>query len=130
VTPRIIRTDVQHRHALREIDRLIAIAPAEHSDAAEQLLLWRRLVNDYETAQLELRCPDPLSAIRYRMQERGLRQKDLVPFLGGRNRASEILAGKRPLTLGMIRKLCESLDIPASLLIRAYKLNDADIARP
>ena len=62
--------------------------------------------------------PDPIDAILFRMEERGLRQKDLARVLGGKNRASEVLARKRPLTLPMIRALHEKLDIPPALLIR------------
>jgi HTH-type transcriptional regulator / antitoxin HigA len=65
--------------------------------------------------------PDPIDAILFRMQEKGLRQKDIADLLGGRNRASEVLARKRPLTLPMIRALYETLDIPPALLVQEPK---------
>jgi HTH-type transcriptional regulator/antitoxin HigA len=64
------------------------------------------------------RKPDPVDAILFRMEQQGLRQKDIAPLLGGKNRASEILSRKRLLTLPMIRALYEKLDIPPALLIR------------
>jgi HTH-type transcriptional regulator/antitoxin HigA len=118
VVPCIIKTAAQHRQALGEIERLTEAAPAPRSPAAERLELLVKLVGDHENAQFALACPDPLAAIRSRMQQRGLRQKDLAPMLGGRNRVSEILAGKRSLTVAMIRELSRRLDIPAELLIR------------
>ena len=62
--------------------------------------------------------PDPVEAILFRMEEQGLRQKDIADIVGGRNRASEVLARKRPLTLAMIRALHEKLGIPSELLIQ------------
>ena len=116
--PCVIKTAVQRHQALAEIKRLSAAAPARRSPAAQRLELLVKLVRDHENAQLALACPDPLAAIRLRMRQRGLRQKDLAAMLGGRNRVSEILAGKRSLTVAMIRELSRHLDIPAELLIR------------
>ncbi len=118
MVPCIIKTAAQHRQALDEIKRLTTAAPARRSPAADKLALLLKLVRDREEAQLALVCPEPLAAIRLRMQERGLRQKDLAALLGGKNRVSEVLAGKRSLTVAMIRALSQSLDIPPKLLIR------------
>jgi HTH-type transcriptional regulator/antitoxin HigA len=118
VLPRILKSATHYRQATDEIRRLAANRPRPGSDAAIRLELWSRLARDYEDVRLSKSCPDPLAAIRFRMQERGLKQKDLAPLLGGKNRASEILAGKRALTVAMIRALCKALDIPAEVLIR------------
>jgi HTH-type transcriptional regulator/antitoxin HigA len=118
VHPRILKSATHYRQAMDEIRRLGALRPRRGSDAAIALELWSRLVRDYEDMRLSKSCPDALAAIRFRMQERGLKQKDLAPLLGGKNRASEILAGKRALTVAMIRALCKALDIPAEILIR------------
>ena len=72
----------------------------------------------YENEHFPIDFPDPVEAIRFRMEQEGLRQKDLVRFLPGKNRVSEILNRKRPLSLGMIRSLHQGLGIPAAVLLR------------
>jgi HTH-type transcriptional regulator/antitoxin HigA len=116
--PRIIKTEKQHREALAEVERLAAEDPAMGSPDGDRLELLAKLVEDFEKQRFVFARPDPLSAIRFRMEEQGLRQKDLAPILGGKNRVSEVLSGKRALTLGMVRSLSESLHIPAELLVR------------
>src|SRR5450759_4106007 len=118
MNPRIIKTEKQHREALAEVERLAADDPAMGSPKGDRLELLAKLVEDFEKQRFVFACPDPLSAIRFRMEEQGLRQKDLAPILGGKNRVSEVLSGKRALTLGMVRSLSESLHIPAELLVR------------
>jgi HTH-type transcriptional regulator/antitoxin HigA len=115
---RVIKTKAQHRVALEEIARLVSLDPAPESSDGLILELLAKLVEDYEKARFVFARPDPIDAILFRMEERGLRQKDIARVLGGKNRASEVLARKRPLTLPMIRALHEKLDIPPALLIR------------
>lgn len=115
---RIIKTKAQHKAALGEIARLARRDPAPESRDGLRLELLAKLVEDYESERFLFAKPDPVDAILFRMEERGLLQKDLAQALGGKNRASEVLARKRPLTLPMIRALHEKLDIPHSLLIR------------
>ena len=130
MNPRIIKSEQQHREALAEVERLAADDPAMGSAEGDRLELFAKLVEDYEKQKFSFARPDPLSAIRFRMEERGLRQKDLAPILGGKNRVSEVLSGKRALTLGMVRSLSESLHIPAELLVREpaapYGSDDSD----
>ena len=116
--PRIIKTKQQHRDSIAEVERLAAEDPPMGSPEGDRLELFAKLVEDYEKQRFAFARPDPLSAIRFRMEEQGLRQKDLAPLLGGKNRVSEVLSGKRALTLGMVRSLSESLHIPAELLVR------------
>jgi HTH-type transcriptional regulator / antitoxin HigA len=116
--PRIIKTEQQHRDALAEVERLAADDLAIGTPEGDRLELLAKLVEDYEKQRFAFARPDPLSAIRFRMEEQGLRQKDLAPILGGKNRVSEVLSGKRALTLGMVRALSESLHIPVELLVR------------
>ena len=116
--PRIIKTEDQHRKALAEVERLAMEDPPLGSFDGDKLELLAKLVEDYEKERFEFARPDPLSAIRFRMEEQGLRQKDLASILGGKNRVSEVLSGKRALTLGMVRSLSESLHIPAELLVQ------------
>lgn len=116
--PRIIKTDEQYRRFLAEVETLAVEDPEPDSEAGARLELLAKLVEDYEKARFPFEKPDPVDAILFRMEEQGLRQKDIAELLGGKNRASEILARKRPLTLPMIRSLYERLDIPAGLLIQ------------
>ncbi len=115
---RIIKTKAQHQAALKEIARLAHLDPARESGDGLRLELLAKLVEDYEAKRFAFSKPDPVDAILFRMEERGLRQADIAPALGGKNRASEVLARKRPLTLPMIRALHAKLDIPPELLIR------------
>lgn len=129
--PRIIKTDEQYRDYLAEVEKLAATDPDSESPQGARLELLAKLVEDYEKARFVFGTPDPVDAIMFRMEQKNLRQKDIAPLLGGRNRASEVLARKRPLTLQMIRALYKKLDIPANLLIRepvaeAYSTSMAD----
>jgi HTH-type transcriptional regulator/antitoxin HigA len=115
---RIIKTDEQHRGYLEEARRLAKGDPEPDSADGARLELLAKLIEDYERARLKFRKPDPIEAILFRMEEQGLRQADIAAIVGGKNRASEILSRKRPLTLAMVRALHEKLGIPSELLIR------------
>ena len=115
---RIIKTKAQHKVAIEELTRLARLDPAPESSNGLRLELLAKLVEDYEKERFVFAKPDPIDAILHRMEERGLLQKDIASALGGKNRASEVLARKRPLTLPMIRALHEKLGIPPALLIR------------
>ena len=114
---RVIKTDAQYEAALAAVEDLVARDPAAGTIDSERLELLSLLVEDYEKRTYAFNAPSPVSAIRFRMEEQGLRQADLVPLLGSRSRVSEVLAGKRPLTVQMIRALSEGLGIPAKTLI-------------
>jgi HTH-type transcriptional regulator/antitoxin HigA len=114
---RIIKTEQQYREYLAIVAALVKQDPPLDSDAGGRLELIAKLVEDYEKARYPFARPDPVDAIVFRMEQQGLRQKDLAAILGGKNRASEVLARKRPLTLTMIRALHEQLQIPSALLI-------------
>lgn len=132
---RIIKTDEHYQEALAEVARLAELDPALDSPEGARLELLAKLVEDYEKNRFTFSKPDPIDAIVFRMEEKGLRQKDIAELLGGRNRASEVLARKRPLTLPMIRALYEKLDIPPALLVQeprgeysaSPEINDADV---
>lgn len=115
--PRIIKTEEQYRRFLSEVATLAAEDPDPESQAGARLELLAKLVEEYEKTRFPFEKPDPVDAILFRMEQQGLRQKDIADLLGGKNRASEVLARKRPLTLPMIRSLYERLGIPAGLLI-------------
>ena len=115
---RIVKTDEQHRRYREEARRLAKGDPAPESDDGARLELLAKLIDDYERERFKFSKPDPIEAIVFRMEEQGLRQADIAAIVGGKNRASEILSRKRPLTLAMVRALHEKLGIPSELLIR------------
>ena len=126
--PRIIKTEEQHRAYLDEVERLVTEDPIPGTADGDRLELLAKLVEDYEKERFKFNRPDPVDAIVFRMEERGLKQKDLAPLLGGKNRVSEVLSRKRPLTLAMVRALSESLRIPAELLIREPEAPEYKVA--
>jgi HTH-type transcriptional regulator/antitoxin HigA len=114
---RILKNEGEHQTALREAERLVALDPSTGTADGERLALLALLIEDYEKRAYQFEALDPVEIIEFRMSEQGLRQKDLVPLLGSRSRVSEVLGGKRPLTVQMIRALSSGLGIPADALI-------------
>ncbi len=112
---RPIKTDEDHAAALKRIEELMNAKPG--TPEGDELDILVTLVDAYESEHFPIDPPDPVSAIRFRMEQMGLRQVDIAPLLGGRSRASEILKGKRGLTLRMIRKLHNELGIPLESLV-------------
>ena len=113
--PKVIKNDAEYQAALGEADRLMS-APAGSPEAGD-LELWAQLIEKYEEAHFPIEYPDPISAIRFRMEQQGLKPADLIPLIGSKSKVSEVLNGKRPLSLSMIRRLHENLGIPAEVLI-------------
>ncbi len=115
---RIIKTDADYEKALAMVEQLIDVDPAPGTDEGDQLELLALLIKHYEDEHYPMEAPDPIDAIRFRMEQQGLMQKDLIPFIGSKSRVSEVLSKKRPLTLKMIRALNNALEIPAEILLR------------
>ncbi|MEO5969028.1 MAG: hypothetical protein ABIQ95_03805 [Bdellovibrionia bacterium] len=115
--PKVIKSEEMYYSILQEAEHLVARDPAVGSEDAERLELFTVLVEDYERRKFPFETPDPIEAIEFRMNEQGLRQKDLVPLIGSRSRVSEVLARKRPLTVSMIRALSTGLGIPLDALV-------------
>ena len=113
---RPIRTKANYREALKEVESLMG-ARANTADG-ERLDVLVTLIEAYERKHFPLELPDPVEAIKFQMEQRGLTAKDLEPMIGRLNRVYEILNRKRPLTLKMIWKLHRGLGIPAESLIR------------
>ncbi|MEK6208923.1 MAG: transcriptional regulator [Pseudomonadota bacterium] len=111
-----IRTKADYRAALKEIEALMSARPG--SSEGERLDVLVTLVEAYERRHFPMDLPDPIAAIRFSMEQKGLAAKDLVPMIGQINRVYEVLNRKRPLTLQMIRRLHRELGIPAESLIR------------
>jgi HTH-type transcriptional regulator/antitoxin HigA len=114
ITP--VRTKAAYRAALKEIETLMAAR--RNTAAGERLDVLVTLVEAYERKHFPMDVPDPVAAIKFVMEQRGLSAKDLEPMLGRPNRVYEVLNRKRPLTLKMIWRLHKDLGIPAESLIR------------
>ena len=115
-----IRTEADYEAALAEIERLFDAAP--HTPEGDCLEVLATLVEAYEEQHYSLPTPDPIEAIKYYMESRGLCRRDLEPYLGSRARVAEVLNRKRPLSLEMIRRLHTGLGLEAEILIQSYPL--------
>ena len=115
---RPIKTKADHRAALKEIERLMEAQPG--TPAGDRLEVLTTLVERYESQHEPIDPPDPVDALLYYMESRGLTRRDLEPYLGSRARVAEVLNRRRSLTIEMIRKLNEGLGISAEVLIRPY----------
>ena len=113
-----IKTEADHEAALAEIERLIDLDPDLDTPEGDRLDVLATLVEAYEEKHFPIDPPDPIAAIEFCMEQRGLTRKDLEPMVGGRGRVSEVLSGKRRLSLGMIRNLHKELGIPAEILLQ------------
>jgi len=112
-----IKTKADYRAALKDIEGLMAARA--NTPEGERLDVLVTLVEAYERKHYPMELPDPIEAIKFRMESLGLKPKDLQPMIGGLNRVYEVLAYTRPLTLPMIRRLHEGLGIPAECLIKS-----------
>jgi HTH-type transcriptional regulator/antitoxin HigA len=112
-----IKTDRQYRRVLKEIEGLMAAK--RNTPEGDRLDVLVTLVEAWEAKHYPLDLPDPVEAIKYHMESRGLTPRDLIPYIGSQNNVQEVLTRKRPLTLTMIRRLHEGLGIPAESLIKA-----------
>jgi HTH-type transcriptional regulator/antitoxin HigA len=117
--PKIIKTEAEYQATLARIEKIFDAKPGTaKGDELELLLL---LVETYEDQAYPIDPPDPIAAMRFRMEQEGLRSKDLIPYIGSKSKVSEVLSGRRPLSLTMIRKLVAGLGIPAEAALRAAK---------
>lgn len=115
---RIIKNRDDYHSALAQIEDLLDRAPRAGTAEAERLELLALLVEKYESDEFPAELPDPIEAIQFRMEQQDLSPRDLIPYLGSRSKVSEVLAGKRPLTLSMMRALHTGLGIPAKVLLQ------------
>jgi len=123
---RPIKTAKDHQRALQQLSALLDSDPAPESAEAERADVLGTLIEDYENKRVPIEQPTPVEAIRFRMDQLGLKQKDLVPYIGSASKVSEVLNGKRPLSLSMIRALHEQLRIPAEVLIAEHGCPDPE----
>jgi HTH-type transcriptional regulator/antitoxin HigA len=111
-----IKTQRDYRRVLKEVEGLMMAK--RNTPEGDRLDVLVTLVEAWERKHYPLDLPDPVEAIKYHMEQNGLQPRDLIPFIGSRNRVHEVLNRKRPLTLKMIWRLHEGLGIPAESLIK------------
>ena len=116
---KIIKTDSDYQLALKRVDELFHSDPGtKENDELEILIL---LIEKYEHEKVgEFENPDPVEAIKFKMEQMGLSQKDFAEIIGLKSRASEILSRKRPMSINLIRKISKAFEIPADILIQPY----------
>ncbi|WP_404408629.1 DNA-binding protein [Pseudidiomarina marina] len=116
-----IKTEDDYLSTMRRIEEIFDAEP--NTPEGDELDVLTTLVEAYDTRKFVIETPDPVEAIKFRMEQLGLADADLVPFLGQRSRVSEVLNKKRKLSLAMIRNLNHGLDIPLESLVREYPLS-------
>jgi len=112
---KLIKTESEHMEAMKRLSELMDALP--NTPEGDELVLLAMLIQAYESEKYPLPPPNPIEAIKFRMDQSNLKKKDLVPFIGNLEKVDEVLKGKRPLTLKMIRALHNGLGIPAEFLI-------------
>ena len=115
-----IRTEDQYNEALAHVYELMQENVKEESTESDELEVLSILIKEYENEHYQIPAPNPIDAIKFRLDQMGLSEAELGSILGYRSRKSEILSGKRKLSLSMIRRLNKILNIPAKVLIQAY----------
>lgn len=120
---KVIKTESDYDAALAAIEDLIDRDPDQGTSEADELEVLSLLVEEYESRSFPSSLPDPIEAIKFRMEQQNLTQRDLVPFIGSRSKVSEVLSGKRTLTLSMIRSLHSNLGVPAKVLLQEREVS-------
>jgi HTH-type transcriptional regulator/antitoxin HigA len=118
-----IRSKKDHAAALAEVERLWGAKSG--TPDGDRLDVLATLIDAYEATHYPMDPPDPIEAIKFRMEQQGLTRKDLEPLIGTRTRVAEVLNGKRSLSIGMIRQLHRKLGISAEVLIRPSRRDKA-----
>ena len=118
---KLIKTEDDYLSALKRIDELFDSEP--NTPEGDELELIVTLVELYEKNNFPIESPSPIEAIKFRMEQLNLTQKDLVQYIGTKSKVSEVLSGKRSLSLNMIRKLSVGLGISAEILIQPIESN-------
>ncbi len=118
MTLKVIKTEKDYQKALKRLE--VIFDAKKNSKNGDELELLSLLIDNYEKEKYPIDLPDPIEAIKFRMEQLGYKQKDLAEAMGLKSRVSEILNRKRKLTLDMIRKLHEVLGIPTEVLVKEY----------
>jgi HTH-type transcriptional regulator / antitoxin HigA len=123
MTPKAIKTEAELTKALAHVNTLMDAAPGSKAEA--ELEVWSILIEKFEGEHFPMEVPDPISAIEFRMDQMGLSRSDLLRYIPSKSKVSEVLSRRRPLSLPMIRTLCEGLNIPAEILLQKSRLRFA-----
>lgn len=115
---KVIKSAYEYKKALKRLEKIFDAKP--NTTKGDELELLSLLIDKYEKEKYPIPMPDPIEAIKFRMEQMGYNQNDLAVIIGLKSRASEILNKKRPLTLEMIRNIHDKLNIPTQVLIQAY----------
>jgi HTH-type transcriptional regulator / antitoxin HigA len=115
---KLIKTEEDYQQALQRLDVIFDAEPDTHE--GDELEILSFLIDAYEKEHFPIEAPDPIEAVKFRMEQLGIKQKDLAEVLGFKSRVSEVLNRKRKLTLEMIRNLHKTLNIPTNVLIQEY----------
>jgi HTH-type transcriptional regulator/antitoxin HigA len=118
-----IRTDKDYEEALKRVE--VLMDAKEATAEFDELEILSTLIENYEAKHFTIDIPDPIEAIKFRMQQEGLKQKDVAELFGNKVRVSEVLNKKRRLTLDMVRNLHDNLSIPYDSLLNSYELQTA-----
>jgi HTH-type transcriptional regulator/antitoxin HigA len=121
-----IKTDTDHEVALKEIERLWGAAEA--TEKGDRLDILITLVDAFEAARFPMDLPDPIEAIKFRLEQQGVDKKALIGIIGNRTRVYEVLRRDRALSLSMIQKVNRQLKIPAEVLIRPIRVRKKKLA--
>ena len=123
---KVIKNETEYEESLSSLEGLLDLDPDPGTAENEKLELLTLLIENYESRQYQLIPPHPIEAIKFRMEQQKLKPRDLIPYIGSRSKVSEVLSGKRSLTLSMIRALSSGLGIPANILIQEQSQDDID----
>lgn len=118
---KIIKNEKEYDKALSRIDELMQLNPKLGTKESDELEILALLIEKYEEQNWAIEAPDAIEAIKYRMEEMQLKQKDLIPYVGNRSKVSELLNRKVSLSLTMIRNLSQALHIPLEILVQPLK---------
>lgn len=121
MTLKLIRNEKEYDEALDRVDELMELDPELGTPQSDELEVLALLIEKYEEKNWVIASPDPIEAIKYRMEEMHLKQKDLIPYVGNKSKVSEVLNRKVALSLTMIRNLSEALHIPLEVLVQTPK---------
>ncbi|MDP8240832.1 MAG: hypothetical protein P9X24_17225 [Candidatus Hatepunaea meridiana] len=124
---RAIKTEGDYNEAINELEQLISLHPAPKSKESDKLEVLAILIKNYEDRNFKFDLPDPITAVKFVMDQRNLKQDDLIPFFGSRSGVSGFLSGKRELSKKVMQKLHKEFKIPAEILLQ--KPSDKTIKR-
>jgi HTH-type transcriptional regulator/antitoxin HigA len=123
-----INNEIEYDEALARVDELMNLNPEMGTNESNELEVLVLLIEKYEELNWVISIPDPIEAIKYRMEEMNLKQKDLIPYVGNKSKVSEVLNRKIALSLTMIRNLSLGLHIPLEILVQPFSVSEKSVA--